>query len=302
MCVVTETVRYSTLIRPFRYGVRWLGTSLMITVPIAFLCLRIDVVYFVFVCLFGVLPVSVLAFVSPWSRARELMKKSHTVTLTLTKFTAGDTSHELCDCRWFHGWAFHQPELAQYPFFLPAVVVSWPPYSDESRAVCGLDSELRKDFIERLVSSSAVEDKPRRRNERLIVTWSGVLGAAVVSCILATISSFVKSSIPFPSIAVSAVAGGLFFRIATKHALGHIQFQQPPSKQFGALLTLVVVGTLRVNRRNRGGPLFRHPSLFLWVLPLAALQIGSLAALYIWVRNRENARLGPQAAATNTAA
>lgn len=297
MDVVTENVNYSSLIRPFRHGVCWLGTSLAITVPIALLFLQSDIVDFVFVCLFGVLPVSVLAFVSPWSRARQLRKKSHAIFLSSTQLTVDETSHELRDCRWFRGWAFHQPEFSQYPVYMPAVVVSWPPYSDESRAICGLDADRREEIIDRLLSSSAVEDRPRKRNERLVVTSSGVVGAAVVLTCLVTISSFREQAIPFPSIAISAIAGGIFCRIAAKHSLGHIQFQEPPSKQSMALLLVVVVGTLRLNRRNGGGPLHQNPSLLLWVLPLAAIQIGSLTALYIWVRKREIERLGPQALA-----
>ena len=114
---------------------------------------------------------------------------------------------------------------------------------------------------------------------------------------LVALNSLVNWAIPIASVAVSAVVGGVMSRILVKHVLGHVQFQQPPAKQLTAFVTLIVLGTLRLNRKNRGGPLFMNPALLVWVLPLAALQIVSLIALYIWVRNREIASLGQHAVA-----
>jgi hypothetical protein len=60
-----ETISYAEHISPVRCGLRWLATALAITLPIAAQFLRSDLGVFAFVCVCGVLPVAVIAFISP---------------------------------------------------------------------------------------------------------------------------------------------------------------------------------------------------------------------------------------------
>ena len=291
MDTFTETICYRDFVTPVRYGLRWLGIALMIVLALAVLLLWRDVADFALICIMGLLPVSLIAFISSWSRARELVRQSETITLSPTTLTVNNQPRSLEECRWFRGYAFHQPKLSTYPVSEPAIVIAWPPYSEESRAICGT-GDRRGPVISILSEAGIPEDSPRPVQERGWInaaTLGGVLCFAAEGSLINLLS---PHDIPGVSFIISAIVSGMAARVLMKHRLGLFQFQESPHEMMFAAATIIVLGTLKMNRRGGGGPLIQNPEFLLWTIPLAGLQFLSLGLLYSRVRRRENARLG----------
>jgi hypothetical protein len=288
MHTVSETIAYAVHVKPLRYGLGWLATSLAITLPGAMLFLRSDIVEFLFVCCIGVLPAALIAFTSPWSRARDLARKSVSATIGPSEIEIAGDVHALTDCRWFRGYAFHDPRLALYPAYTPAVVITWPPFTPTCRMICGLSPQQQSDVIEILKRESIPEDKPRLSHERLLINAAALLGGVCTAAAAVGVNLISALDIPFTSIATSVGVGGLAACILIKHHLGHFQFQEPLAKAIGPWLGFATLGLLRLNRKNRGGPLHADPSFLVWVLPLVALQTLGMIWMYHAIRERED--------------
>ncbi len=227
---VSETIALSDQLQPLRYGLKWLGIAFTLSISFASLFLFSDVGDFMFVCIIAVPPVCLIAFTGAWSRTRELARQSHTVTFSDNYVTVDEARHELASCRWFKGWAFHQPQLALYPAYSPAIVISWPPFTNECYTVCGIDADCRETIIRLLQQSPALEDLPRRRNERFLVNIATVVGSTATLLLMVALQFATASSIPFVSLTITVLCGGVASRILTGHKLGFIQFQTPPGK------------------------------------------------------------------------
>lgn len=288
---VTETIAYSVFVHPVRRGLRWLALYFAITLPLAALIFRRNLEDFILVASVIVFPGSLLPFVSPWSRARELAKQFKTVAVARRSVSVDGETHDLSQCRWFRGFAFHDPKLADYPASSPAVVITWPPFGGHDRTICGLTADTKERIVAQLGDEAIPEDKPRRINERFLLNAVTLGTATLVISLLAAVNLLAVPGIPFASILVSAAVGGIAARIWLKHRFGHIQFQETSSRTFAAWATVIVVGTLKTNRRGGGGPLHQNASFLTWVLPLALIQGIGLYALYRYVRAREDALL-----------
>jgi hypothetical protein len=283
-----ETISYAEHISPVRCGLRWLATGLVITLPIAALFLRSDAGAFAFVCVCGVLPVAVIAFISPWSRARALANTSKTVSVSPTAITVAGVERDLKVCRWFRGYAFHDPELALYPASTPAIVVVWPPFNEECRTICGLDPQRREEIIQTLERAGVPEDRPRSLYERIQINAVTVAGAGCTALATAGINRLLFHGIPDASIATSVIVGGIAARMAFRHGLGHFQCQDVLAKTLGPWFGVVFLGLFRINRKLRGAQLLADPGFLISSVALAALQALGLYALYAWIRAREN--------------
>src|SRR5690606_2515164 len=84
------------------------------TLPVAAFVFRSDSEDFLLVAFVLVFPGSLLPFVSPWSRARELARQFKTVTVTWRTVSVGEETCDLSQCRWFRGFALHDPKLTAY--------------------------------------------------------------------------------------------------------------------------------------------------------------------------------------------
>lgn len=286
MPVVTEDIVYADFVKPVRRGFRWLVLYFAITLSAAACFLSAD--DFIIAAVLIVFPGSVLPFVSPWSRARQLAKQTKAVTIAESAIIVDDSSHDLSQCRWFRGFAFHDPKLAEYPASEPAIVISWPPFGNEDRTICGLTAAVEEQIAQRLKNEAVPQDKPRRVNERFLLNASTLGAAMLVIAFMSGVNLVAVPAIPFPSVLTSAAVGGITIRVLLKQKFGHLQCQGPSFGRFTAWFTLIVVATLKMNRGNPGGPLLQDPAWFMWVLPLVLVQGACLFALYRYVRARED--------------
>ena len=261
-----------------------------------------DFEIFLVVLIPGGFVLNLVAFTSTWSPARELVKKEQTITLTPETVSIekekGNDSYSLSHCRCFHGFGFHDPVLRNYSIRTPALILSWPPFTEEDRISFGYDPDCKKTIISFFEDLNVPCDQTRKPNEIRTTNWWTLLGGVVGFLLAFSLSSLfspfgIQFGDKFVLTAITAITGAFVARMTMKHHAGDFVFYSKTPRTF--VLSCLGIGLLllmKLNGRGQMRPLLADTSRLITYFCM----LSALLAFVIWffhnVRKEEENRIG----------
>ena len=293
-----ETISLRTLVSPWRYALRHTAYgALWFAVALGLIALWFSPFLAGFIGFFVAIVALPLLFAGDYGKAHQLAHSTIAIQLDHEHLSVERKSRQWSgppgSCRFFRGSTNHDPDCPG-DVAAPALILSWPPYSSESRTICALGAATISHWIRVLSCAGAIEESDRASRRPAFDAFRCVSAGLVASLALLSFLGLLSFICPVSEVQwfigplTAAVIGGRLCRHLIRHFEGDCVANGARFGWWDEFVKLWLIGFLGM---RRGAANIVDPMVLFVGVVIVAVEVGVVLSVYQWLRKRELMRV-----------